>query len=62
MRPGGITCDFGVGGSAGVEGGVWLGAHRGSAWGADVVRMSAPGSFLGLDGTEVLCVRRWEEV
>ena len=38
--------------------GVWLGRIGG----ADVVRMSAPGSFWGLDGTEVLCFRRWEEV
>ena len=26
------------------------------------VRMSVPGSFWGLDGTEVPCFRRWEEV
>ena len=38
--------------------GVWLGRIGG----ADVVRMSAPGSFWGLDGTEVLCFRRREEV
>lgn len=41
---------------------VWLWVHWGSVWGADLVRMSAPGSFWGLDGTEVLCFRRWEEV
>ena len=50
--------------------GVWLGvrregvagAHRGCGWGSPGVRMSAPGSFWGLDGTEVLCFRRREEV
>ena len=52
---------------------VWLGVCRGCGYGrgwgllgcrfgADVVWMSAPGSFWGLDGTEVLCFRRWEEV
>ena len=72
----GIACDFGVGrecgcGGRGVE--AWLGVawerlgcgcgcSCGSVWGADLVRMSAPGSFWGLDGTEVLCFRRWEEV
>lgn len=69
--PGGITCDFGVGrgrirqGVWGVDA-VWLGERLGcgwgGAWGADLVRMSAPGSFWGVGGTEVLCVRRWEEV
>ena len=60
-----LGCGWGcVGGVAG-EG---LRAHRGcgcgwgSVWGADLVRMSAPGSFWGADGTEVLCFRRWEEV
>lgn len=48
-------------GGRGVAGGA-LGAHRGSAWGADVVRMSASGNFWGADGTEVPCIRRWEEV
>ena len=53
--------------------GVWLGSawerlgcgcgcSWGSVWGADLVRMNAPGSFWGLDGTEVLCFRRCEEV
>ena len=45
--------------------GVWLGRIEvwlGRIGGADVVRMSAPGSFWGLDGTEVLCFRRREEV
>ena len=45
-------CGWGCGGR------VWLGRIGG----ADVVRMSAPGSFWGLDGTEVLCFRRREEV
>ena len=66
-----------AGGASGVRLGVWLwawlGVHRGCGYGrgwgllgcrfgADVVWMSAPGSFWGLDGTEVLCFRRWEEV
>ena len=42
--------------------GCGCGCSWGSVWGADLVRMSAPGSFWGLDGTEVLCFRRWEEV
>lgn len=47
-----------IGGVAmGVAGGL-----LGCRFGADVVWMSAPGSFWGLDGTEVLCFRRWEEV
>lgn len=56
---------LGWGGSVGAEGGVRLGCGwgvAGGAWGADVVRMSAPGNFWGVDGTEVLCFRRWEEV
>ena len=65
----GIACDFGVGcGWGGIVGsgegrigGVAVGV-AGVSWGADLVRMSAPGSFWGLDGTEVLCFRRWEEV
>ena len=65
----GIACDFGVGcGWGGIVGsgegrigGVAVGV-AGVSWGADLVRMSAPGSFWGLDGTEVLCYRRWEEV
>ena len=32
-----------------------LGCGCGCGWGS-------PGSFWGLDGTEVLCFRRWEEV
>ena len=58
-----------IGGVSGVWlGSVWerlgcgCGCSWGSVWGADLVRMSAPGSFWGLDGTEVLCFRRWEEV
>ena len=39
-----------------------IGVHRVCGWGSPGVRMSAPGSFWGLDGTEVLCFRRWEEV
>ena len=42
--------------------GVWLWAWLGVSWGADLVQMSASVSFWGLDGTEVLCFRRWEEV
>ena len=43
-------------GASGVR--LWLGV----AWGADLVRMTVPVSFWSLDGTEVLCFRRWEEV
>ena len=65
------------GGAAGVRVWLWLGVHwgriggvamgvagglRGCRSGADVVRMTVPVSFWGLDGTEVLCFRRWEEV
>ena len=57
----------------GAEGGVRLGAYRGVAGGrlgaaggalGECLRCGwgAPGSFWGLDGTEVLCFRRWEEV
>lgn len=38
------------------------GGRLGCRFGVDVVRMSASGNFWGLDGTEVLCFRRWEEV
>ena len=65
----GIACGFGEGrvwvqreGCVWGRIEVWLGAHRGSVWGADLVRMSAPGSIWGVDGTEVPCIRRWEEV
>ena len=75
-REGVSRCGWGWGGSVGAEeGGVGgmsgvqvgregggCGCSWGSVWGADLVRMSAPGSFWGLDGTEVLCFRRWEEV
>jgi len=50
-----------VGSGEGRIGGVAVGV-AGVSWGADLVRMNAPGSFWGLDGTEVLCFRRWEEV
>ena len=59
-----VRRECGCGGSVGAEG-VWVrreGRIGGVAGGADVVRMSAPGSFWGLDGTEVLCFRRREEV
>ena len=54
-------CGYGRG-WGGPEGasGVWL--WLGVAWGADLVRMTVPVSFWSLDGTEVLCFRRWEEV
>ena len=72
----GIACEFGEGGAHRMcgcgERGVWVriggaaggvsGVGLGGAWVADLVRMSAPGSFWGVGGTEVLCVRRWEEV
>ena len=65
----GIACGFGVGRDCGFGGGAHRGCGYGRGWGllgcrfgADVVWMSAPGSFWGLDGTEVLCFRRWEEV
>ena len=54
-----------MGSGEGCIGGVAMGVAGGllgCRFGADVVRMSAPGSFWGLDGTEVLCFRRWEEV
>ena len=53
-----------VGSGEGRIGGVAVagGGLLGCRFGADVVWMSAPGSFWGLDGTEVLCFRRWEEV
>lgn len=43
-----------VWGVAGGTLGVWLGV----SWGAD----ECAWEFLGVDGTEVLCFRRWEEV
>ena len=63
----------GEGGVSGRASGVWMRCGWGSVWGAaggrlgcrfgvDVVRMSVPGSFSGLDGTEVPCIRRREEV
>ena len=64
-----IGCVVGVrgecgcaGGASGEVSGVWLGAHRVCGWGSPGVRMSVPVSFWSLDGTEVLCFRRWEEV
>ena len=54
-----------MGSGEGRIGGVAMGVAGGllgCRFGADVVWMSAPGSFWGLDGTEVLCFRRWEEV
>ena len=67
---GGVSrCGWGRLGAAGVRLWLWLGvawerlgAHRVCGWGSPGVRMSASGNFWGLDGTEVLCVRRWEEV
>ena len=54
-----------MGSGEGRIGGVAMGVAVGVAgvsWGADLVWMSATGSFWGLDRTEVLCFRRWEEV
>ena len=46
--------------------GVWLGERLGCdcgcIGGALGCGWGAPGSFWSLDGTEVLCFRRWEEV
>lgn len=42
--------------------GVWLGVYLGCGWGCI---WGAPGVYLGstgVDGTEVPCIRRWEEV
>ena len=55
----GVRRGCGWGGPEGASGvRLWLGV----AWGADLVRMTVPVSFWRLDGTEVLCFRRWEEV
>ena len=55
----GVRRGCGWGGPEGASG-VWL--WLGVAWGADLVRMTVPVSFWSLDGTEVLCFRRWKEV
>ena len=59
---GGGGCGGGGGGRRGGGGSGGGGGRLGCRFGADVVWMSAPGNFWGLDGTEVLCFRRWEEV
>ena len=48
--------------SVGAEGGVRLGAYRGVAVGALGVWLGVYLGSTGVDGTEVPCIRRWEEV
>ena len=67
-RIGGVAMGVAVGVAGGASrvwlGSVWgvAGGRLGCRFGVDVVRMSVPGSFWGVDRTEVLCLRRWEEV